>query len=365
MAKNNVFANGREISCKAASGKTICCFPDVCFTPPRTPAMPTGIPIPYPNTAFAKDTVKGSKTVFISGKPVMLKNKSYFKKSTGNEPGCANKGIITRKTKGKAYFTSWSMNVKIEGKNVCRHMDLTTHNHGSTTNTLPWAYIDTADMTDANQECKDGTQAMKDCVKKHSKKLKKPDDDGNPVYQKQQKAFCEDKECKKLTQCYVRPYEWECCDQKTPHHIVPAHCFMPKGERAKGAEGLRYEGCQDYDDKKAPCICLTGATKSSKSANGNVLQHGRVHSKADKRENEIGALNNNAWEFFTANEEGAKAVASVKKNCDEDCLAAQSLAAHKKMGLEEDTLLRADAYGDKTTKDFIPTKQKQKNISKD
>ncbi len=84
---NDVFANGREISCKKADGKSICAFPDVCFTPPQTPATPPGVPIPYPNTAFAKDTKKGSKNVKISGKEVMLKNKSHFKKSTGDEAG--------------------------------------------------------------------------------------------------------------------------------------------------------------------------------------------------------------------------------------------------------------------------------------
>lgn len=146
MAKNDVFANGREIACKAASGKSVAAFPDVCFTPPdKVPATPPGIPIPYPNTAKAKDLAKGSKTVKISKKPVMLKNKSYFKTSMGNEPAkpTVKKGLITKKVKGKAYFTSWSMNVKIEGKNVCRHLDLTTHNHGSSPgNTVPWPYTD-------------------------------------------------------------------------------------------------------------------------------------------------------------------------------------------------------------------------------
>ena len=61
MPKNNVFANGREISCKAASGKSICCFPDVCFTPPRTPAMPTGIPIPYLKPRLPKIPLKAAK----------------------------------------------------------------------------------------------------------------------------------------------------------------------------------------------------------------------------------------------------------------------------------------------------------------
>lgn len=142
---NDVFANGREISCKKADGKTICEFPDVCFTPPENPATPPGVPIPYPNTAFAKDTTKGSKTVKITGQEVMLKNKSYFKTSTGDEAGCAaKKGVITSKIKGKAYFISWSANVKFEGENVVRHLDMTTNNHASpmANGSAPMAYSD-------------------------------------------------------------------------------------------------------------------------------------------------------------------------------------------------------------------------------
>jgi hypothetical protein len=141
---NDVFANGREVSCKAADGKAICAFPDVCFTPPENPATPPGVPIPYPNTGMAKDTTQGSKTVKVSGKEVMLKNKSHFKKSTGDEPGsAAKKGVLTSTNRGKVYFTSWSMDVKIEGQNVVRHLDLTTHNHMSFPgNTPPWPYID-------------------------------------------------------------------------------------------------------------------------------------------------------------------------------------------------------------------------------
>jgi hypothetical protein len=141
---NNVFADGREISCKAADGKSICAFPDVCLTPPENPATPPGVPVPYPNTAFAKDSTNGSKTVKISGKEVMLKNKSYFKRSTGDEAGCAaKKGVLTSTNMGKVYFNSWSMDVKCEGENVVRHLDVTTHNHMSQPpNTPPMAYQD-------------------------------------------------------------------------------------------------------------------------------------------------------------------------------------------------------------------------------
>ena len=128
---NKVFANGREVACKAGAGKTICAFPDVCMTPPQTPATPPGVPIPYPNTGLASDLDKGSKKVKISDKPVGLKNKSFFKTSSGDEAGSAPmKGVVTHKTKGKVYFQAWSMDVKFEGDNACRHLDITTNNHG-------------------------------------------------------------------------------------------------------------------------------------------------------------------------------------------------------------------------------------------
>ncbi len=144
---NNVFANGREISCKSGEGKSIANFPDVCFTPPQTPATPPGVPIPYPNTGFAKDTSGGTKTVKITDKEVMLRNKSYFKTSTGDEAGCApKKGVMSSTTKGKIYFASWSMDVKFEGESVVRHLDLATHNHASQIGTAakPHPHLDSS-----------------------------------------------------------------------------------------------------------------------------------------------------------------------------------------------------------------------------
>jgi hypothetical protein len=142
---NQVYANNMEISCKAGAGKSICAFPDPCFTPPQTPATPPGVPIPYPNTGMSSDCSDGSTSVKISGQEVMLKNKSAFKKSTGDEAGCApKKGLISSKNTGKVYFKSWSMDVKIEGENVVRHLDLTTHNHACepANEAAPWPHVD-------------------------------------------------------------------------------------------------------------------------------------------------------------------------------------------------------------------------------
>jgi hypothetical protein len=152
---NNVFANDMEISCKAAAGKSICAFPDTCFTPPQTPATPPGVPTPYPNTGMASDTTDGSSTVQISGQEVGIKDKSCFKRSSGDEAGCApKKGMINSQNSGKVFFAQWSMDIKIEGENVPRHLDMTTHNHGSNANeAAPWPYIDTMAMSD-NHPCK-------------------------------------------------------------------------------------------------------------------------------------------------------------------------------------------------------------------
>jgi hypothetical protein len=126
----NVFANSNEISCKGGSNKVIAEFPDVCLSPPSPPAGP--IPVPYPNTSFSKDMQDGSKTVKIKSKEVMLKDKSFYKTSPlGNEAATKSFGsnVLSHTITGKTYCISWSMDVKFEGENVDRHMDMTTSNH--------------------------------------------------------------------------------------------------------------------------------------------------------------------------------------------------------------------------------------------
>jgi hypothetical protein len=128
----DVYANGDEIACKAGSGKVIAGFPDVCLTPPPPPAGP--VPVPYPNTAYAKDTQQGSKTVMIEGEEVMLKDQSFYKTSPLGDEAATNSqgaGVTTHVITGKTYFIAWSMDVKFEDQNVDRHTDMTTSNHAS------------------------------------------------------------------------------------------------------------------------------------------------------------------------------------------------------------------------------------------
>src|SRR5262245_34482397 len=215
---NQVYANMMEISCKAAAGKSICAFPDVCFTPPQTPATPPGVPIPYPNTGMAADATSGSRTVKSAGQEVMLKNKSYFKKSTGDEAGAApKKGVVTSKNMGKVYFTMWSMDVKVEGENVVRHFDMTTHNHASAPgNTIPWLYTDEMDVSQIPEGCKKEANNFNSKCGKHVKTHA----DGSMNLSGTNTAMCDDDECKKARECILTPYNMGCCDDKTPHHVV-------------------------------------------------------------------------------------------------------------------------------------------------
>ncbi len=134
----NVFANNMEIAHKAGDGKVLAAFPDVCLSPPPPPAGP--VPVPYPNTSFAKDLQDGSTTVKIGVKPLALKGQSFYQSSPlGNEAATRNFGgaVITHTISGKTYFAAHSMDVMVEGKNVCRHLDLTTSNHASYPGSTP------------------------------------------------------------------------------------------------------------------------------------------------------------------------------------------------------------------------------------
>jgi Domain of unknown function (DUF4150) len=110
----------------AASNGVATAFPDVCKTP--SPAGP--VPIPYPNVAMSADTAQGSQDVKMDGNPIMLQG-SNFKMSTGDEAGVVG-GVVSGQIKAKAEFVNFSFDVKFEGKNVARAMDLMLHNDKNT-----------------------------------------------------------------------------------------------------------------------------------------------------------------------------------------------------------------------------------------
>lgn len=120
-----VGVNSLSVVHAGSNGMTIA-FPDVC----KTPAGPAVVPIPYPNIAKSGDTAKGSKTVKCDGNPICLKD-SNFSMSNGDEAGSLM-GVASNKIKGKAEFILFSMDVKVDGKNVARAFDLMLHNDKNT-----------------------------------------------------------------------------------------------------------------------------------------------------------------------------------------------------------------------------------------
>lgn len=330
---NEVYANGNEIACKAGAGKTICAMPDVCFTPPENPATPPGVPVPYPNTGLASDTTEGSKTVMISGKEVMLKNKSYFKKSTGDEAGAAaKKGVISSTNTGTVYFVKWSMDVKFEGENVDRHMDMTTNNHGSpTTNeAVPWMYSD-AMITlglDEFSECAKDKQTIKDNCKKDGEEGKaeqcpgylnekvgvqrshftKGDEESRTVQAgNKATAVAEGNDCVKAMRCFLRPYSREipgksgCCPGQTPHHIPP-HSMV--------------KHLPDHSHGSALCVCLEGASQ-------HVGSHGKNHAALDHLASKEGVLDSKGQCTVKKYNEICAIAVAAQCGCKKECIEQQ------------------------------------------
>jgi hypothetical protein len=291
-----VFANSQQVSGKAMNGKSICEFPDVCFTPPQTPATPPGVPLPYPNTAMASDTTDGSTSVKMGAEQIMLKDRSSFKQSTGDEAGAApQKGVMTSCNRGKAYFISWSMDVLIEGENAVRNMDLTTHNHASANSTgaVPAPHIAAtqlkafkncdADADKVDKACREdgkppcpGTlgTAIKKGAEQIVRQLKtaqmKLGNDFKPRSEQGRQAtkdaaHQDNGACTRALRCLLRPYSKpenpdgvsSCCPGQTGHHIPPWSTTESIGDPPVSKGG-------------ALCVCLEGS-------NHSVGSHGKHH----------------------------------------------------------------------------------------
>ncbi len=210
---NDVYANGMAIACKVGDNNVISAFPDVCLSPPSPPAGP--IPIPYPLFSNSHDMTDGSKSVKVMGKEVMLRDKSYYKKCTGDEAATKSlgQGVVTHTLAGKVYFISWSMDVEIEGQNVVRHLDMTTSNHAS---------------------------PMADCAT------------GIPGMDKMDPAVVED--CKATYEKYgLSRYDKNNCPKGSQSHHVMQNAHFVGG-------GVRVPNAGSYSRGSAPCVCLKGGS---------------------------------------------------------------------------------------------------------
>lgn len=252
-----VFANGLEISAKAQGCKLVAAIPDVCMTPPQTPATPPGVPIPYPNFGMDSDLTSGSTMVKIGGQPVSMENKSNYKKCSGDEAGCApKKGVVTSNKAGPVYAQAWSMDVKVEGKGVVRFGDIATSNHG----------------------CNPGQPAPMPLIGK-------PGADAPPGGAKcivgeyeEKRAECSANKTNPPPPAEPQPFQF--------HHIVPDRTYRRGRKRVKGLKKPR-----DLRQKFGPsrgkgiCICLPpdNHVGSKQSAPGSA-----VHQELDNALTKLG-----------------------------------------------------------------------------
>jgi hypothetical protein len=375
---NDVFANNREVACKAAEGKSICAFPDVCQTPPTPPAG--FLPIPYPNTAMASDTSDGSKTVQISGAEVMLKDKSCFKKSSGNEAATRSTpmGLITATITGKAYFNSWSMDVKIEGENAVRMADLTTHNHASFPGNSPaWPYLDDTKMFPI--EClEDGLRALIACQDfkdqdEYCKSLEplpypKVTPTGKPKQllaspeSRQLSRHTAANECASAKRCFLQPYiPSGCCSPQTGHHIVEASSLFDRG-RGGTKDGVTSvplggvnTGSVKYDEDDAPCVCAEGTSQHMDGSHG--WMHTMQSIENEKKPKGMLMVGNgptakqqefpHVTTFGEAKKTGIKAMEKVfpGTKCNPACLEKQLDNYHSQCGVNDSTPVKAVVEG--------------------
>lgn len=122
-----VKANGLSVSHRGSGGVTTATLPNVCKTPPG----PVPVPVPYPNISFSRDLSNGSDTVTADGGNMISLKDSEFSRSIGDEPGVAG-GVKSSTQMKEAKWLSYSFDVKIEGRNICRFTDKMSCNHGNT-----------------------------------------------------------------------------------------------------------------------------------------------------------------------------------------------------------------------------------------
>jgi len=254
------------------------------------------------------DTSDSSKTVQISGKEVMLKESASFKKSTGDEAATKGQGmnVVTHQIQGKCYFTSWSMDVKIEGENAVRHLDMMTHNHASGPGGAPpWPYQDMTAFGDV-PECKADTEKAKTACAGSTQ---------TQVGERKHHTDCSD-ECKAAMECILVPKgkdkEMCCSPDNTGDHLIEDHWVCPGGNLQPDFKHIANKPGGAYNG--APTMCVNRSRYKDK--------HGTAHGTRGVWEDTLGGK-----EFSYADGK-AKAIeshadANPDAKCSKGCIEAQ------------------------------------------
>ncbi len=108
--------NGLTVAHKGSGGYEKNSAPDVCKTPPHP------VPVPYTIVSFNSGLKKGSVEVKADGGQSVAIKGSIHTPCTGDQPGSAG-GVMSGTIVHESSWITFSPNVKIEGKNVCRQSD--------------------------------------------------------------------------------------------------------------------------------------------------------------------------------------------------------------------------------------------------
>lgn len=260
------------------------------------------------------------------------------------------KGVVTSTNRGKVYFNAWSMDVKFEGENVVRHLDLTTHNHASQSGqTPPWPHIDSMALKPGGvchkenkkikEKCSPEKEWEKNCPTPPKHPGEKPKGrDAIKAYEEKYKEYmskfpafaqkCNENPCMKARKCMLLPYKPDtgCCPGQTGDHIIDAASFLGPKEHKEQARNKRpkIDGWKNYDVDAAPCVCAEGP-------NQVTATHGQLHTRRG-----VAALHERDskgnWSRKKAAKVGAKAICKAfpDSGCSQECLEAQINNYHDK-----------------------------------
>jgi hypothetical protein len=143
-----------------------------------------------------------------------------------------------------------------------------------------------------------------------------------------------------------------CCKnpppKDTPHHLVEVHCFTVKGGRKAKK---RVQGFEDYNDRRAPCVCVWGSRYTQEHGKMHAIQNSYEESLMDPNgeRSQMGGLNNQ-WNYGAAKKGAIHAHRTTFPDagpngepCSEECLEKQLDSYHKQVGVKDNkTPLRAD-----------------------
>jgi HNH/endonuclease VII toxin of polymorphic toxin system len=281
---------------------------------------------------------------------------------------------------GKVYFNAWSMDVKVEGENVVRNLDITTHNHASFVGNSPaWPYIDAMAMKpggDCHDDVEREKEACKDC-EPHKKPGKDPCAALNtktkppitgvsggkaaPIADRLADNAAMD-DCLSARKCLLQPYNRKtddaggkalgCCPPQTGHHLIEKASFFEGGQQIGTFPPKNSpKKHEPYDENMAPCVCAEGTSHNRGGTHElmHVFQKA-ANDAAPKGKLPVGGKQQDfphVTTFGKAKESATEAFMQVfpTSGCNPECIKKQIDAYHNQCGITDSTRMKAVSEG--------------------